>query len=178
MTFEIDKEVFNRDSGYFYIYKRSDRKKPTWNVFLKLNNDTGFTRRSCKTADKYKAKGFGDALYEELVITGTTKSFSFDNVISEYKLTVHNNKFSKIKYAIKFWQGENISALTDRDLQLFIAYRKTPECYGNYAPPSNSTLRREFNVINQFFIYCYSHSYTQELLTEELFINIAYHQRV
>jgi len=164
MTFELEKEEHRKDYGYFYIYKRADRKKPTWNVFIKLDGDTGFTRKSLKTEDKNKAYQLADVLYKELQITGTTKTHSFDTAINEYELTISKDKFDKLKYPKKFWTGKNISSLSDRDIQLFIAYRESPKAYQDNPPPKKATLRREFGVINQFFRYAYSHSYTKELL--------------
>jgi len=164
MTFELNREEFRRDYGYFYIYKRRDRKKPTWNVFIKLDGESGFTRKSLKTEDKHKAYQLADNLYKELQLSGTTKSYSFNSALDEFLLTRPKDDFEKLKYPKKFWTGQNLSSFSDRDLEKFIIYRKSQEAYKDNPPPKNATLRREFGVLNQFFRYAYSNSYTKEHL--------------
>jgi integrase len=174
--FELDQQITTKDHGEIVLYKRSDHKTPKWQVRIKIDGDKAYTRKSTKTTDIDKAKGFAKELYESLAnkfqLTGSTKTKAFKNVVDEWldlqhqqhknPATIQEFKDRLYNYPVRLWGNQSIDTLQQADLSHFIDWRKTQG--RTKKAPANTTIKKDLVPLRQVFEYAYGKKYINQRL--------------
>ena len=169
-----DEYVDLRGDGRIVMYKRTDHKKrPKWNVRLKLPNTKGYVVRSTRTSDLNEARRFSEDLFFELegkIRRGeVVKSPPFKKVVREYLNQIdfilkdrsegykYSNENIIRNHLLPFYGNTPIDQISEFMMSEFISHQ-----FGT-KNLSNVTVRHQQIVMKKIFEFGRQKGYLREI---------------